>query len=81
MHLFCYKFKDILCSSLSKIFESQKCIKINEILINWSNLNKRMNKLCMGSCIPFCRSSKVDLFFKKTATVFDETKYSYYDHL
>jgi hypothetical protein len=41
----------ILCSSLSKILQS---LKFNEIYeIHMSNLNKRMNKLCVGSSFHF----------------------------
>jgi hypothetical protein len=36
-----------------------------KILLNMSNLNKRANKLCMESCVPYQRSSKVGLFLKE----------------
>jgi hypothetical protein len=34
-----------------------------------SNLDKRMNKFCMGSCISYYRPSKVGLIYKKITTV------------
>jgi hypothetical protein len=49
----------------------RKCIEIFEIqlsILNMSNLNERMYKLCMGNCI-----KRIGPFFKKKLPVFNDT--------
>jgi hypothetical protein len=45
-------FKGIECPSLSKVIILRKFNEVYNMLLNMSNLNKRINKPCVGSCVP-----------------------------